>query len=219
MTIGIHQPNLFPHGGYFDKMSKCDVFVILDSVQYEKDSYTNRVKIKTPKGAEWITFSIKNNHPQLIKDVKFADFSIDRDRILKTLELNYKKASGFDTVFPILENIMGGTWESLSGFNIHALYDLSIGLRNKPRIEIASMYDFKGSSTDLLIEICKEFKADTYLSGCGAKDYQEEKKFKQAGIKLEYNVFREKIYKQQWGEFIPGLSIIDQLLCGEYSNN
>jgi len=218
LTISIHQPNFFPWLGYLDKMSKSDVFVILDTVQYEKDSYTNRTKIKGPNGEQWLTMSIKNNFPQIIKDVEFANYRKDRDRILKTIELNYKRAPGFNTIFPILQELMKDDWEKLSGFNIHIIKNLIKGHHNQPRIEIASEYDFKGQSTELLVNICKYFGGDIYLSGCGAKNYQEEEMFRKAKIDLEYNEFKHPIYNQLWGEFIPCLSIIDSLMNQKYGS-
>jgi len=155
MKIAIHQPNFCPWLGYFDKAAKSDIFVILDNVQYEKNCYTNRTMIKTPKGKEWITMSIKKKFPQLVKDVEFANFVQDRDKILKTIECNYKKVKGFKIVFPILQRIFGGEWKYLSGFNISLIRDFVNISEKKPQIEVASDYDFKGKSTELLIEICK----------------------------------------------------------------
>jgi len=217
LRCAIHQPNFLPWEGFFDKMGKCDVFVLLDTVQYENNGYTNRTLIRSELGKKWLSFSIKHNHPQLIKDVKFANFKEDRDRILDIIRNNYRDANGFKTVYPILHQMMQGDYEYLSEFNIKLIKDLATGLKNKPEIRIASEYDFKGESTDRLIDICNHFKADTYLSGIGAKDYQEKQKFKDACITLEYNNFSQLPYKQQWGDdFIPGLSLIDKLLNSIY---
>ncbi len=217
MTIGIHQPNYLPWLGYFEKMRWCDTFVILDNVQFEKNGFTNRTKIKTPRGEQWLTLSVKRNFPQLIKDVELANFQKDTERHLKAIELNYKKAKGFETAFPIIQKMFKTEWLSLSGFNIYLIGLLVKGLLVQPKIEIASQYNFEGKSTDLLINICKHFKADTYLSGDGGKKYQDEDKFKKAGIKLEYLNYVPKEYPQLWGNFIPNLSIIDYLLNADYS--
>lgn len=213
MICAIHQPNFLPWEGFFEKMGRSDLFVLLDTVQYSNNSFTNRTLIRNELGKQWLSFSIKHNHPQLIKDVKFADFKKDRNRILSRIEDAYSDAPGYETVYPILENMMSGDYDNLSEFNIKLIKDLAIGLNRKPEIRIASEYNFEGESTDRLINICKHFGADTYLSGSGGKNYQEEEKFKEAGIKLEYTDFKQVPYPQQWGvDFIPGLSIIDKLL-------
>ena len=215
-TIAIHQPNYLPHLGYFEKMARSDIFVILDSVQYEKDSYTNRTLIKTPKGQEWLTLSIQNNFPQPIKDVKLANFRGDSVRHLKTIEMNYKKAKGFKTVFPIIQKLYEGNWQYLSQFNIHLIRNLAGILKKEPKIERTSKYNFKKSSTELLIEICKKFGADTYLAGGGGKKYQDDELFKGSGIKLEYLDYVQPESPQLWGKFIKGLSIIDYLFNQNY---
>jgi len=65
---------------------------------------------------------------------------------------------------------------------------------------------------DLLIGICGELGADTYLSGSGGANYQDEEMFSKAGIRLIYADYHHPQYPQQFGDFIPGLSVID-LLC------
>jgi len=212
MIVSCHQPNYMPHLGYFEKMRWCDTFVILDNVQFEKNGYTNRTQIKIPTGAKWLTLSIKRKFPQLIKNVELVNFEQNRKDHLKAIELNYKKSPHFQEIYPILEAMyFHKDWKYLSEFNIYLIELLSKGLIAQPKIEIASKYNFGGKSTELLINICKYFGADTYLSGSGGRKYQDEEKFKEAGIKVEYLNYVPKVYSQLWGEFVPGLSIIDYL--------
>jgi len=220
MKVAIHQPNYMPWLGFFYKMLKSDIFVLLDNVQYEKNSFINRVKIKTPQGANWLTLSIKRKFPQLIKDAELINFQKDRKKHLKTIELNYKKTKYFDYLFPELKKILEKDWRYLADLNIELIKLLKEKLGIKTKLEIASRYDFQGKSDELLINICKKFEADVYLSGKGGWKYQDEEKFKKAGIKLEYTDFIHPIYPQLWGDFVPGLSIIDLLFnCGPESIN
>ncbi len=218
MRLGIHQNNFLPFWGYFYKMSKCDIFVLLDNVQFEKNCYTNRTMIKTPQGEHWLTLPIIRAFPQLIKDVELLNYPKEKEKHLRTIELNYKKAKYFDYLFSELKEILEKDWKYLSELNIELIKLLKDKLGIKTRLEIASDYNFKGKSTDLLTNICKHFKADTYLSGKGGAEYQEENKFKEAGIKLEYTDFVHPVYPQLWGNFIPNLSIIDFLFNCEKQN-
>jgi hypothetical protein len=70
MIVGIHQPNFIPWLGYFYKILKSDIFIILDDVQYTKNSFINRNKIKTPNNSQWLTLPVKKQFGQLINEVE-----------------------------------------------------------------------------------------------------------------------------------------------------
>ena len=52
MIVSIHQPNYLPWIGFFDKIKRSDVFVLLDDVQFPrgKKHFGHRNKIKTNAG-------------------------------------------------------------------------------------------------------------------------------------------------------------------------
>ena len=51
MIISIHQPAYLPWLGYFDKINKSDLFVFLDTVQFQKNSFQNRNMILSIYGS------------------------------------------------------------------------------------------------------------------------------------------------------------------------
>ena len=59
MVLSAHQPAFLPWPGYFDKINKADVFVILDDVQFERNSFVNRNLIKINDRALWLTIPLK----------------------------------------------------------------------------------------------------------------------------------------------------------------
>ncbi len=218
MKVAIHQPNFIPWLGYFYKMANADVFVILDDAQYEKNGFLNRVKIKTPQGGKWLTIPTQSHFPQAINVAELADYPNERLKCLKTIYFNYKKAPYFDYFFPELEQIINGDWRLLSDLNIALIHLVKKKLGIKTRLEIASSRSVNGESTERLLNLCVLLQADTYLSGRGGKNYQDEFQFKSVGIKLEYSDFNHPVYPQQWGVFAEGLSIIDLLFnCGPES--
>ena len=58
MVIGILQPGYLPWLGFFEQMYRSDVFVIYDDVQYDKEGWRNRNRIKTANGAQWLTVPV-----------------------------------------------------------------------------------------------------------------------------------------------------------------
>ena len=63
----------------------------------------------------------------------------------------------------------------------------------------------------MLLQICQKLNADVYLSGISGKDYLEESRFTEQGIKVIYQEFYHPIYKQVYEPFMPCMSIIDLL--------
>ncbi len=223
MRVAIHQPNFLPWLGYFYKMAQCDVFVLLDNVQYTKNSFINRNRIKTPQEAMWLTVpvKIKGRFGQLIKDVEITNKVDWRKKHLGTLETNYRKAEFFEPVFQSLKAIYFiGDWNNLCELNIRLLeWTLSL-LKLEKKLVRASDLNVEGESTQLLINIVKKLGGNIYLSGFGGAKYQEEELFKKAGVTLTYYAFEHPVYPQLWAGFVPNLSIIDLLFnCGPESLN
>ena len=66
------------------------------------------------------------------------------------------------------------------------------------------------------LSICKALNADTYLSGAGARAYNDESSFINNNIKIVYDKFEHPVYPQMGTNFIQNLSTIDLLFnCGE----
>jgi len=59
MIVTIHQPEHLPWLGLFDKIRRADLFVILDCVQFRKNYFQNRNRIRTESGWTWITVPVR----------------------------------------------------------------------------------------------------------------------------------------------------------------
>jgi len=59
MIVATHQPNYLPYLGFFDKMQKSDVFVILDDVQFNRRDFQHRNKIRRSNGWQWLTVPVE----------------------------------------------------------------------------------------------------------------------------------------------------------------
>ena len=219
-TVAIHQPNYLPYLGYFYKMMHCDIFVFLDSVVPSlRGGYGVRNKIKTSQGELWLTVPRlrKGFEDQKICDIKVNNATNWAKKHSKSIRLNYQNASHFEENEDLLE-IYEHLWKRLVHLN-EALMAYIVGKMELSCVFLrSSELNVEGSSTDLLINICKEVGGDVYLSGSGGAKYQEVEKFERAGIRLEYSDFVHPTYSQVGKEFMPNLSIVDLLFnCGSDS--
>ncbi|MFB0523511.1 MAG: WbqC family protein [Candidatus Bathyarchaeia archaeon] len=216
MIMAGHQPNYLPWLGYFDKMKKCDVFVIEDAVQFEYHGYTNRNRIKTRGGATWLTVPVRAPaRRQHINQVEIANDSDPkwRRRHWRTLQANYGKAPHWNEYNRFFEDTYKRTWEKLTDLNMHLIGGLMRFLNIKTRLVLASTLDVEGKKSELIIRQCKALDADTYLSGAGGKAYIDIQEFKDAGLKVVFQDFKYPVYKQLHGDYIPNLSVVDYLFC------
>jgi hypothetical protein len=212
MKITIHQPNYLPYFGYFQKMAQADIFVLLDNVQYSKDSYTQRVKIRTQNEWIWLTIPIeKTNNFRLIRDVKLPLDSRWRKKHKVSIISNYSKSPHFDKNF--IDEYFDFSTDSLNVFNEQGIRYLQQQFKIKTKLVRASEMNIDSTlaSTDLLLEIVKKLNGTSYISGPSGKQYLDEGKFSDNNITIEY--FEPKIleYKQRWPGFEGYMSAIDVL--------
>jgi hypothetical protein len=216
----IHQPNYIPWLGYFFKVAHADKFVFLDVVAYSCGSFVNRNSIKTPNGPAWLTIPIlkSGRSGQLISEVETDNTHKWAERHLTTLRCNYGRAPYFEETLALLEphyRAMAGNRRSLAEFNIGVICSIATYLGLHAQFMRASELRLSGHKTDMILNICHAVGARTYLAGTGAKSYQEDDKFEDAGITPVYSPFSQRGYPQLFGEFVGNLSVVDVLMnCG-----
>ena len=107
-TAVILQSNYIPWRGYFDLIRLADVFIILDVVQYTKNDWRNRNRIKTRTGPTWLTIPVSYalSDAPAIDEVRVPDPRWSTKHV-KSLTQNYTRAGFFDQtaawLFPALE--------------------------------------------------------------------------------------------------------------------
>jgi hypothetical protein len=221
MIVAIHQPNFLPWLGWFDKLARADVFVILDNVALQRtgSAYTNRVEMLVSGKRSWLTVPVARGADarERIGEARIIDATPWRRKMRRTIEQSYARAPFFREIMPSLDELFDTDEDRLAAFNMAGIANLArlIGLQGR-RLVRASELDVSGSGTDLLIDIVRTLGGDTYLCGGGAGGYQDDAKFAQAGLTLEYQNFRQAPYPQvSSGAFVPGLSTVDALMnCG-----
>lgn len=219
MKVSIHQPQYLPWLPYFSKIKESDLFILLDSVDFQKNGLQNRNQIKTPQGAHWLTVPVRQQLGQKIVDVKI-DNSVDwRRKHWQTLSQCYGKAVAFETYKKDMQAWFEGEWASLSDLNAEVISTIMRWMGVRTPIIKSSQMTAGGSASELVLNLCHEVGATQYLSGLGGKNYLDEDAFRQAGIEIVYSpALLPTAYPQLSPKagFINYLSVIDLLLnCGD----
>jgi len=215
MMLSIHQPQYLPWLGYIDKIERADIFIILDNVQYKKNEWQNRNRIKAADGWQWITVPVLYNFPEKINEVRINNKVEWRRKHRNAIETNYIKAPFFAEYFPYFKELYEKEWERLVDINIAFLKVITGFFGVDTRTLLASEIDTRDDPTGRLIDLCRTVGAATYLSGREGPNYMDMDAFKKAGIDLVVQDFKHPVYQQMYGGFEPNLSCIDLLFnCG-----
>lgn len=212
MIIAVHQPQYLPWLGYFDKIDRADAFVLLDTVQFKKNEWQNRNRIKTAGGPQWLTVPVIYKFPQRINEVAINNRDRWQHRQRQAIISNYKKAPYWNYIFPFTEEIFTRIWDYLTPMNIFVVKRLAELLGISTPLYVASdLAAFPDDPDERLIAITKHLGGDTYLAGSGGRDYMDLDQFEQNGIKVLFQEYRHPVYEQLFGEFAPFMSVLDLL--------
>lgn len=214
MIVAIHQPLYLPWPGFFGKILQADAFVILDTVQYVKNEWENRNRIRTPEGWQWLTVPVEYRFPQSILETRINNRVPWQRKHLKTLRQLYGKAPCFSEIIPHLEPVYERSWERLAELNLELIRRILSLLGVEKPLYRASELDLQAfDATDRLIQICSKLGASVYLSGSQGRVYMDLERFAQSGIQVKFQSFAPPHYTQAYSGFEPALSTVDMLFC------
>jgi hypothetical protein len=200
-----------PWLGFFDKLARCDTFVIYDDAQYQHGGFHNRNKIRTLNGWKWLTVPIIHGHPQTIKDVKISGTQWKSDH-LNALIQNYQKTPYFKDYFPLIEEAINFDHKLLIDLNLNLIRAISEILSIKVNFARSSEFPYCGKEkNEKLVSMCKFMGANTYLSDSGGNAYMNEGVFSESNVKVIWHSYDHPMYKQMYEGFIPNMSVLDLL--------
>lgn len=215
MKVSIHQPEHLVWLGLLYKIDMSDVFVVLDDVQFTKNNFQNRNKIRIKNTFGWLTVPVKNHSlDTMIKDIEIAEDNKWRAKYLNTIIMNYGKAKYFKDYFPDIQEIINKKHKLLADLNIDLInFALKVfGISDKKIIFSSSLnIDQALKKTDLLVQICSSLNATSYISGAGGREYLDINSFIKNGIEVEFIDFKTPEYKQTQEDFVSGMSFVDYL--------
>jgi hypothetical protein len=216
MRVAIHQPEHLPWLGFLDKARQADCLVLLDHVQFRKNYFQNRNKIRSSQGALWLTVPVlsKGKSDQAINQVAINNTGEGRWRKKHwdSLRQCYGGAPGWEAHESFFRDLYGRPWERLAELNetiIRYFFGaFNIGARLVRSSEMAAT----GAKSEMVLSICRKLGATSYLSGVSGRDYLEAKAFERAGIQLLFQEFHHPVYRQRYEPFMPCLSAVDLLM-------
>lgn len=221
MKAVVLQPTYLPWMGYFAMMDLADVFIYYDDVQFSKQSWQQRNRIRSATNdAIWLTVPIKKGFGQTIQEAQIDDSGPWRKKHWKTIEVVYCKAPFFKSFSDPIRAIYEREWTSLAEMNICIIEVLAKLLEiNVPKtLQSSTIRGLKGAKEERLLNLLNVIGADDYISGPSAKDYIQPQAFLQMKINLHWFEFEHPEYPQFQGDFIPFLSVVDLLFnLGEKS--
>lgn len=219
-TVVVLQPGYLPWLGFFDQMLRSDVFVYFDDVQYDKHGWRNRNRIKSATGPIWLTVPVLNTgrQGQKINEVQIDNRSPWARKHITAIAQNYAKAPHLKRYLPQLDALLTRHWESLVELDLAVVELICNWIGIERKIARSSCLVIGGEQSERLLNICKKFQADRYLSGDSAQNYLDVKLFLHEGVEVEWQCYRHPTYPQLHGEFAPYLSVLDLVMnVGEKS--
>lgn len=221
MRIAIMQPTYLPWMGYFDLMDQVDAFVVLDTVQFVRQSWQNRNRIKTAQGVKWLTLPIEHAFGAEIRNIRLRDDVPWRRDHFETIRHSYARAAHWAGLEPELRiryempssRLLDINGSFISWMALKLGIDLAGPGPGGSRLLRASQLQARGRRQDLLVAICHELGADEYLSPPGSAAYlSAHDPFPEAGVRLYYHSYDHPEYPQLHGAFVPFMSALDVIV-------
>lgn len=221
MRVTINQPQFFQRLHMLNRIDRCDVAVILHSAQFVRRGDQPKLFIKSANGLQTMKVPTRHGGRKLIKDTLIDYGQRWQKKMLRSIEMSYRKAPLFKSFFDDVKKIINENNDSIGRLNA---ITIQYGIKCL-KIETQILYDdelnikYGSDPSEWMLNICKRIGAtEYYCGGVAAKKYLNFDRFKEEGIKVTTQNWECEKYSQLYGEFIPNLSFIDMFMnigCGK----
>ena len=213
MKVVINQSNYLPWKGYFDLIHDADLFIFLDDVQFTKNDWRNRNRLKTAGGPDWLSIPVGKHLNRLVCEVPLpaTDWASCHWR---TLETHYRSCPHFATYAPALEAAcLAHRAATLSELNQHLIKLIArdfLGITTQ--FADSRDYQIGGRGQERVLGLLQAVGASTYISGPAGKAYLDESRFATAGIDLRWKDYAGyPDYQQPHPPFEHAVTVLDLL--------
>lgn len=214
MIVSINQPAYLPWLGYFHRIAVSDLHIVLDHVQFEKNSFTNRNKIRTKDGWCWLTVPLKTKGrfgDLAISALETANDSRWNEKHFTALRINYSRTPFYAAHEPFLRRFYEAPHSSFMEMTNTLTEYLLQAFAIKTPLVFSSSMNIYAKKDELVLDLCKAAGAKCYLSGPLGRNYLREELFQEAGIKVIYQDYQHPVYRQSFSDFVPSMAAIDAL--------
>ena len=206
MKVAIHQPSYFAWMGYFHKIVWSDVFIYHDNIPIGCGKrYSRRVQVDNSGIPRWLTVPLYKHTPETkLYNLRLNNSLLWAKEHIDKLWNYYKDAKYFNTVFPFAEELILESRQitEFATFNVFITERILVFIGLDCKTLKGSLIGIQGTDKqDIIIKLIKKFNGTEYLSGIGAKVFQDDNVYKKNGIKLIYQD------DSNWNQF----SILDYL--------
>lgn len=210
-SVVILQSNYIPWRGYFDLISRANLFVFHDDLQYTKGDWRNRNQIRTPSGNQWLSVPVGQSQSRLICEVEISDPTWQKQHFDKIYN-SYHRAPHFDAMLPFLEqNYLSTNWTTLTELNQSLIKEISgkyLGLDTE--FLDSRTLELSEKKGERVLEILAKTGAEKYVSGPSAMNYLSQEMFLASSIELEWIDYSDYVqYPQIHSPFDDRVSIVD----------
>ena len=221
MIVSINQPAYLPWLGYFHRIAVSDLHIVLDHVQFEKNSFSNRNKVRTAAGSSMLTVPLRTKG-------KFGELALNQVEIVKednwarkhwsSISQSYAQAPYFAEHKAVFAGFFQQSWTKLFEV-VRAMTEYQLeAFGIKTPFLFSSELKVPGSKDELVLNLCQKVGANTYLSGPLGRNYLRPELFESACIKVLYHDYCHPTYTQTYPGFEPYMAAIDVLFnCGPQS--
>ena len=219
-TLAVLQPGYLPWLGFFDQLKRSDCFIFYDDVQYDKNGWRNRNRIKSTTGEPyWLTVPVRvHSLSQQLIETEIDNRQPWARKHLGTIRQFYAKAPHLDRYLPELEHVLSKNWERLCDLDLAVIKLMCDWLGLERWTMRSSELAIAGDRSARLVNFCLHVGANNYLSGNAAQEYLDVELFARHGITVEWQNYKHPTYPQQNGAFVRFLSALDLLFnCGDES--
>ena len=156
--LAILQPSYIPWIGYFEQIINVDTFVFYDDVQYTKNDWRNRNRIKGINSSIWLTVPVNYSSKEKINEVMIDNTQNWKEKHLKTIRQYYSKSKYFKEIYQLLEKNINSDISFISVLSINIIKDIASYLNLNTKFYLSSELNIFGDKNNRLIDICKFFK-------------------------------------------------------------